>query len=312
MERRDAGIAVGGPVLARQAAEGALALHEGGEVRPLVSHRHLHVEVAKRRSDPVDLRLDEDQLQPREAVEHTAYDHLPERPAREERVLVGQREDRGHARWRVAGHAGTAVLTDRQPHFLDGSPDGIERGIEEERAARVERRHHDAAEALLLGPVDVLHCLLDVVEDDRGLSRDPPLGVATHLGEPAVVDHLAGPRQLGARRLPRVVERARLEGHTVGEHHLGDDALALEIAPATVEVPLGVDAELRVEVARVGPAARFRRSQPVVEGVEVLLFCVVAIRHARRLDVSVDGDDCGLCHRDVLQERSSGSCSTLV
>ncbi len=89
--------AIGRPVLARKATERALAFHELGECRPFVSHPYPLVEVLECRTDPVDLGLHEDQLQVGETIEDTARDHLPERPAREERVLVGQGEDRRHA-----------------------------------------------------------------------------------------------------------------------------------------------------------------------------------------------------------------------
>ena len=56
----------------------------------------------------------------------------------------------------VGGRAGAAVLADRQADVLARRPDRVERRVEEEVPAGVERRHHDPAEPVLLGPVDVL------------------------------------------------------------------------------------------------------------------------------------------------------------
>ena len=143
-----------------------LTVHRTGEARPVVAHARELLEPVDHLRHPVRLGLHEHQLQVGEAVEHTADHHLRQRPAGEERVLHRQREDRREARRAVRRRTGAAVLTDRQARLLARRPHRVEHGIEEEGAARVQRRHHDPAEAVLLRPVDVLHREVDVASND--------------------------------------------------------------------------------------------------------------------------------------------------
>ena len=206
-------------------------------------------------------------------------------------MLERERQDGRHPGRGVHRCAGTAVLADREPDVLDRGPDRVEHRVEEIGAARVEARHHDPAETVLLRPVDVLDCLLDVVEQHRGLAAQPTRRLGAEVGEPPVVGHLAGACEVGVGDLPRIVELVRLERHAVREQHLGDDALGLEIMHTARRVPLGVERQIGLHVAGVAHPRRLRRAHPFVVDVAVLRLDVLAVHRARRLDVSVNRDD---------------------
>ena len=253
------------------------------------------------RSHPVHLGLDEDHPQVGEPLEHTTEDHLPERPAGKERVLDRQGHERGEAGRVVGGSAGATVLADRQTDVDARRPHRIQRRVEEELPARKERGHHHPAEPVLLGPVDVSHRLVDVVERHEHLAHAPTGSLGAELGEPPVVGDPRLVRELGIGRSTDVFEPTELERQPVREQHLGHHALALvEVAQAVLRVPLALEADLGVEVPRVGDPRLLLRAHPVVEGLEILLLDVVAIARTRRLDVAVHRDDRDSFHGPVL------------
>ena len=179
---------------------------------------------------------------------------------------------------------GRPIVDARRPHR-------VQRRVEEELPAGKEGGHHHPAEPVLLGPVDVLHRLVDVVERHERLAGAPPGSLGAELGEPAVVRDPRLVGELGIGRPADVLEPAELERQPVREQHLGHHALALEVAQPVLRVPLPLEADLGVEVARVGEPRLLLRAHPVVERLEVLLLDVVPIARTRRLDVAVDRDD---------------------
>ena len=206
-------------------------------------------------------------------------------------MLGGEHHERGETHGLVVRRAGTTVLAEWQTHLLARRPDRVERGIEEELRTRVQRRHQDADEALLLRPVDVAHGLVDVVERHQRLAVQPAGCFGAEVDHPAVERHVGLP---GLLRVGRVVDAARREGSTVPEQDLGHHALALEVGDAPLRVPLSVLAELRSNEP-VGHA--LEALQPFVERAAPLRVDVVAVALTRRLDMAVDRDDRHSSHR---------------
>jgi len=100
------------------------------------------------------------------------------------------------------------MLADRQPDLDTGRPDRVECGVEEERVAREQRRHHDPAEPVHLGPADVRHREVDVVERDERLARPATGHLRAEVDEPAVVGKAGLAIQVGIREAADVVRGA--------------------------------------------------------------------------------------------------------
>ena len=226
MERRDARVAIRPPVLAGEPRVRLGLAHRLRELGPVVGGALAAVEEVHHRRDPPRLGLDEGDLQIREAVERATQDELPQRATGEERVLGREHHERGEDLGLVVGCAGTAVLAERQADLLARGPDRVERGIEEELRAGIQRRHQDADETLLLGPVDVLHRLVDVVERHQRLPVQPARRLGAEVDHPAVERHVG---LAGLLRVGRVVDAAGGERRTVREEDLGRHALGLEV-----------------------------------------------------------------------------------
>ena len=211
-------------------------------------------------------------------------------------MLQGQRHDGGEARRVVDRRTGTAVLADGQVDVHAGRPNGVERRVEEGTTARDEGRHHDAAQTVLLGPMDVGHGQLHVVERHQGLAGAPAWRLRAEIDQPAVVGEARLAVELGVREALDVVRGSALEGQPVGEQDLGHDALGLHVLQAQIGVPLRGGVESGAEVAALGRPDRLLGLDPLVVGTEILLLDVVAVVEARRPHVSVHRDDRGACH----------------
>ncbi len=273
-EGRDAGGAVVGPVVTGPAGERPLALQDLGPPRPVVAPVQAAVQLAERGADPVGLGLDEGDPEVGEALEDPAQDHLPQGPARVEGVLERQRHDGGETGRAVGRSAGPAVLADGQVGVDAGGPDRIEGGVEEEGATGQQGRHHDAAQPVLAGPVDVPHGLVHVVERDERLTGPATRRLGAEVGQPPVVGHPGLPVELGPAEVA-VVPRSRLEGKAVGEQHLGHDPLALHVLQAELGVPLRRGIEPRLDAPR--QRRPLLRPDPLVEDGEVPLLHVVPV-----------------------------------
>jgi hypothetical protein len=130
---------------------------------------------------------------------------------------------------------------------------------------------------VLAGPVDVLHRLTDVVERDEGLAGPTARSLRAEVGQPTVVGHPGLTFELGTREGAGVVRRRHLEGPSVGEEHLGDDALGLHVLQAEIRVPLRGDVEPRLDAARLPRSPRLLVPEPLVEDVEMLLVDIVPV-----------------------------------
>jgi hypothetical protein len=92
---------------------------------------------------------------------------------------------------------------------------------------------------VLGGPADLLDGALDVVQHDLADPGPAARGVGAEVGQPPVVGPQAGPAALevpgpGARRLVDQRHLREERRHGVGEQHLGDDAVGLQLRqPAT-------------------------------------------------------------------------------
>ena len=276
-EGRDAGEAVGGPVVTGGARELTHALHRRRPSGPVVTPTETAVQLADGRSDPVRFGLDERHPEVREALEDAAEKHLPEGPARVEGVLEGQRHDGGEPRRPVGRCPGATVLTDRQPDLDAGGPHRIERGIEEEGPTGEKGGHHDATQAMLLGPMDVRHGQFDVVERDERLSGSTARRLRAEVGQPAVVGQTSLALDLRVGEGTHVVCRPRLERQSVREEHLGHDALALHVLEAEIRIPLRGRVQSRAQIAALGRTGCLFRPGPVIEGVEESLLDVVPV-----------------------------------
>ena len=210
-ERRDAGVAVARPVLARQAPVTGFP--------PAIGANSVH-------SSPIDARMSSTPITG--PIHHASVStnaslrsgkrsntpprhQLPQRPAGEERVLHRPATMKAEKPERlVVGSTGAAVLAQRQPHLHAGGPDRVQCGIEEELGTRVQRRHHDAAEALLLHPVDVRHRLVHVVERHHRLARTGG-PVPPSRSRPATGCTPSAPGSVDAPHRVRVVEASLRE-----------------------------------------------------------------------------------------------------
>ena len=151
------------------------------------------------------------------------------------------------------------MLAEREADVHAHGPDRIERGIEEELRAGVQRRHLDRDQSLLLRPVDVLHRLVDVVEGHQRLPVQSAGRLRAEVDDPAVERHVG---LTGLLRVGRVVDTTGRERRTVAEQDFGRHTLALELRDALLRVPLRVLAVLRSDEP-VGHALEAR--QPLVE-----------------------------------------------
>jgi hypothetical protein len=169
------------------------------------------------------------------------------------------------------------MLTDRQPDLDTGGPHRIEHGIEEEGPTRKKGWHHDAAQAVLLGPMDIRHGQFDVVKRNKRLSGSTPRRLRAEVCQPAVVGQTSLALDLGVGERTHVVRRPRLERQSVREEHLGHDTLALHVLEAEIGIPLRRRVQSRAQVAALGRIRRLFRPGPVIEGVEDSLFDVVPV-----------------------------------
>ena len=206
-------------------------------------------------------------------------------------MLQSERHDRGEPRWPVGRRARTAVLADRQVEFDALGPDRVQSGVEEEGPAWLERRHHDAAQPVLLGPADVGHREVHVLETDERLARPPSRRLPAEVRQPTVVGQPRLAQQLGVGDGADVIGGPALERQPVREEHLGHDPLALHVLRAQIGVPLRGGVEPRTEVAALRRTGRLLGSCPLVEGAEMALLDVVAVLTPRRPHVPVHRDD---------------------
>jgi hypothetical protein len=125
--------------------------------------------------------------------------------------------------------------------------------------------------------VDVPNGQIDVVESNQCLSGPAPRRLRAEVGQPSVVGQTGLPINLGVGERAHVVGRPRLEGQTVREEHLGDDALALHVLDAEVRIPLRCRVQSCAQVAALGRAGCLFRPGPVIEDVEESLLDIVPI-----------------------------------
>ena len=164
------------------------------------------------------------------------------------------------------------------------------------------REQDPAEEVVLARPADLLDRGGHVVEEDLRHARASPGHVVAEVDHPPVVGLEPRPPQLEVfrRREARGEVAAREERrHRVGEQHLRDHTVVLELLTAALRVPVAV----RELPAQVGERVHVRL-RPRVELVEVLLLEVLAVLGhlgtgvpvGRDHDVAVTGELCRLCH----------------
>src|SRR6478735_6378716 len=164
---------------------------------------------------------------------------------------------------------------------------------------------------MLLDPLRVLDCVVDVVEEDLP-DAGTPLGVQrAEVDHPAVVGLDAGApvRVVLVLRRRREQHEAREERrHGVGEDHLADDAAGPLVGVATLVVPI---AHPQARVAQVLPRVLVLLA-PRVEVGDVLLCEVLAVRLVVGAGVRVSRDERVVIGRRHGHGRSPGSSIVLV
>ena len=183
-------------------------------------------------------------------------------------------------------------------------------GVEEERAPRVQTGHHNAAEPMLLGPMNVAHRLLHVVKVHEGLTRQPSWCSRAEVGQPTVIGHVASVGEHGVGCMPGVLELIGLEWNTVGEQHFCDHTLGFKILEAHGRVPLPFDGQLGLAISGVWSARRFHSAYPIVVGLDV-----VAVDRSRSPNVPIDRNDCRASHWNPSRRLTSFSvvsCSLAI
>ena len=138
---------------------------------------------------------------------------------------------------------------------------------------------HAAAQAVLFDPLDISDGVIDLVQEDLP-DAGPAFGVPpAPVGEPAVVGADTGEPVLVllGRRRPREQDEAREEWrHRVREDDLADDAVVLEIAVATLVVPVADSPAVLEITERVAVLAPPRVEVLDVPCLEILPVHVVA------------------------------------
>ena len=167
-----------------------------------------------------------------------------------------------------------------KPVSTQAAQTGSSSGSKKNRPSRVRPGQPDPAETLLLGPVDLLDGLIDIVEGGRQLTPSPLGRLRAEVDQPAVVDLPAGFAELGVGGVGEVIESIHLEGPAVGEEHLTDHADGLEHLDAKIRVPLHLGVELGMQVPGIAEPGFLGLPHLLVVGLEVLLRHVVAIRPA--------------------------------
>ncbi len=161
------------------------------------------------------------------------------------------------------------VMVDRDVQLLADRPQRlVVVGVEERRQSRSGGRagqQHAAGEAVVLRPAHLRDRGRDVVQHDLRDAGPPSRRLRAEVRQPPVVRLQPGPARaqvarVGGRRLlgqRRLREERR---HGVGEDHLGDDAVRLELG----EPPLGVPVAVAVRALHVVVRDLVRR-RPRVE-----------------------------------------------
>ena len=170
---------------------------------------------------------------------------MPQTAVGEERHLHQHQEPAG-GRIAQVGQAGAAVLGDGEIVVGAGGPQRVVDVAPQGRDALVGRDggHQDALETGVRGPLHLGHCGVDVAEEDLGEAGPSTGEVAAPVGQPPVVGAQAGTAAGallgGARRVGDEHARGEERRDRVGEQHLGDDAVRLEVALAHLAVPVAL------------------------------------------------------------------------
>ncbi len=263
-------------------ADATVALHVGVEL----------VHAVEDLGHPARSLLGEHQCEAGEAFEHSRHREVPQRPVGPESGLHHEHDD-GARHLRQLGNAGAArVMRHRNAALLTDLPDRVVLRGEQRLDPRRVGGHageENAAQAVLVTPDDVLHRLVDVVEEDLGLAGPSRRCFRAEVGEPAVVgaDAREASREFLGRRRGRDHRTGREERRDrVREDDLRDDTFGLLVGDASLAVPVpGAPVALEItERVRVLAAPRVELVAPL--GREVL-----AVLRVRCTGVTIGRDD---------------------
>ncbi len=191
-----------------------------------------------------------------------------------------------------------------------GRPYRLIPGIVVSRPAPPQRRDHQGPEPLGGDALDLLHCLVHVMEDGDGRDPAPALGaIRAQLGQPAVVGPGTRHHQVtvevarGTESRPEGGRGAAAEHVGIGEDDLADDTFAVELGVADGGVPRGAPAAVtgllfplllkdgRVDQLLPHPDELLVRRDIGIERLPVLRVQIIAVAQGRGAGVGVGGDD---------------------
>ena len=161
-------------------------------------------------------------------------------------------------------------------------------------------RHHDAAEAVLLRPVDVAHRLVDIVEGHERLSGPASWRLRGEVRQPAVA-RLPG-LNVRDRANPQKVSTSSAgaiwKGMPLGNNTSATTPWCLHVLHTEIRVPLRRNVEPRLDATRLRRSRRLVIRDPLVEDIEITASRRSPGNHcADACDATVHRDDRGeACH----------------
>ena len=165
--------------------------------------------------------------------------------------------------------------------------------------------HHDPAEPMVPGPVDVLDRELNVVKGYNCLAGPAAGNLRAEVGEPPVVSQAGLTIHVRISREADALARCGVKWQPIGEENLGHHPLAFHVVEPPVRVPLRRGVDTRAEAARFGCSRFLLCLRPPVEEVQVPLLDVVAVSLTRGPDVPVYRNDRRSLHRASLASESA-------